>query len=189
MSIELIRIPPYHYIHVQDRNNNITRLEEGPQTYVKKDHEIIMTGKNPQPCVILPPLHYCVIEDPIFKNDAGELVFDKHGLVKVNLCDSEIRTSFDYKVPFPLYFGERLGKIEKLPVVNRDCAIKLEALRDFFDTDGKKRVAGEEWLEAGPKIYLPRIEVKLVQHIEPTTISSNQALKVRAIRTTTDNKG
>ena len=98
----------------------------------------------------------------------------------------------EYKTPFPLYFGERLGKIEKLPVVSRDWAIKLEALRDFTDTDGNQkvnRVAGEEWLEFGPKIYIPRIEVKLVQHIEPITISSNQALKVRAIRTTTDIKG
>jgi hypothetical protein len=81
--------------------------------------------------------------------------------VKVNIGDSEIRTSYEYKVPFPLYFGERLNKIEKLPIVSRDCAIKLEALRDFNDGENE-RVAGEEWLEFGPKVYIPRIEVKLV---------------------------
>lgn len=185
---ELIRIPPYHYIHVQDRNLNVTRLEKGPQTYIKKDHEIIMTGKNPIPYVILPNLHYCIIEDPVLRDDKNELKFDKHGQVRVNIGDSEIRTSIEYKNPFPLYFGEKLGKIEKLPIVSRDCAIKLEALRDFQDAEDNHRVAGEEWLEFGPKIYFPRIEVKVVQTIEPVTISSNQALKVRAIRTTKDCK-
>ncbi len=79
MSTELIRIPPYHYIHVQDRNINVTRLEQGPQTYIKKDHEIIMSGKGPVPFVILPNLHYCTIEDPVLKNDKGEVKYDKHG--------------------------------------------------------------------------------------------------------------
>ena len=148
-----------------------------------------MTGKNPVAFVILPNLHYCIIEDPVLRDKDGEVKLDKHGQVKVNIGDSEIRTAMEYKNPFPLYFGEKLGKVEKLPIVSRDCAIKLEALRDFTDSDGNKRVAGEEWLEFGPKIYIPRIEVKLVQNIEPTTISSNQALKVRAIRTTKDYEG
>jgi major vault protein len=82
-----------------------------------------------------------------------------------------------------------LVKIEKIPVVPRDCAIKLEALRDFVDKDGTKKVAGDEWIEFGPKLYLPRVEVKIVQNIEPLTISSNRALKVRALRLTKDHKG
>lgn len=79
----------------------------------------------------------------------------------------------DYPDPFPLYPGESLSKTEKIPVVPRDCAIKLECLRDFVDTEGNKKVAGDEWLEFGPKLCLPRVEVKVVVHIEPTTISSN----------------
>lgn len=107
--------------------------------------------------------------------------------MKVNIGDSEIRTSLDYADPFPLYPGESLGKIEKIPVVARDCAIKLECLRDFTDESDNKRVAGDEWLEYGPKLYMPRVEVKIVNQIDPIIISSNQALKVRAIRATTDN--
>jgi hypothetical protein len=90
------------------------------------------------------------------------LIYDKHGQIKINIGDSEIRTSLDYNEPFPLYPGETIAKIEKLPVVARDCAIKLEALRDFKDKEGVKKVAGDEWLEFGPKIYIPRVEVKLV---------------------------
>lgn len=58
-------------------------------------------------------------------------------------------------------------------MVPRDCAIKLEAVRDFIDAEGNKRVAGDEWIEFGPKLYIPRVEVKVVQNIEPITISSN----------------
>ena len=64
----------------------------------------------------------------------------------------------------------------------------MEAIRDFVDLEGKKRVAGDEWIEFGPKLYIPRVEVKVVQNIEPITISSNQALKVRALRETKDHK-
>ena len=133
----------------------------------------MVTGNKPQTFVILQPLTYCVINDPVIRDKDGSLKFDEHGQVKINIGDSEIRTAFDYKDPFPLYPGETLGKIEKLPVVPRDCAIKLEALRDFTDSEGHKRVAGDEWLEVGPKLYIPRVDVKVVQTISPITISSN----------------
>lgn len=60
-----------------------------------------------------------------------------------------------------------------MPAIPRDCALKLEVLRDFTaEVGGKaiKYVAGFEWLEFGPKIYTPRVEVKIVTLIKPTTI-------------------
>lgn len=53
------------------------------------------------------------------------MILDEFGQVKVNIGDSEIRTSMDYPNPFPLFPGEKLGKLEKIPVVPRDAAIKL----------------------------------------------------------------
>jgi major vault protein len=38
------RIPPYHYIHVLDQNENVTRLEIGPKTFVKQDNEKVIFG-------------------------------------------------------------------------------------------------------------------------------------------------
>jgi major vault protein len=35
----LYRIAPYHYLHVLDQNTNVTRLEIGPQTYIRQDNE------------------------------------------------------------------------------------------------------------------------------------------------------
>ena len=135
---------------------------------------MIPTGKNPLPYVFLQPYHYCVINDPVMRDKDGNIIHDKHGQIKVKIGESEIRTSFDYKEPFPLFPGETLSKIEKLPVVPRDCAIKLEALRNFVrKEDGKKIVACDEWLEFGPKFCIPRVEVKIVQFINPYTIGAN----------------
>ena len=35
----LFRIPPFYYLHVLDQNTNVTRLEIGPQTYIRQDNE------------------------------------------------------------------------------------------------------------------------------------------------------
>jgi major vault protein len=39
MAASVIRVPPYHYIHVLDQNSNVSRLEVGPLTFVKQDNE------------------------------------------------------------------------------------------------------------------------------------------------------
>ena len=61
----VIRIPPYHYIHVLDQNANVTRLEIGPQTFVKQDNERVVLG--PEKMTTIPPRHYCVIENPVVR--------------------------------------------------------------------------------------------------------------------------
>ena len=49
-----IRIPPYHYIHVLDANSNVTRIEVGPQTLIKQDHEKIVTGDKALKMITIP---------------------------------------------------------------------------------------------------------------------------------------
>ena len=49
----IIRIPPTKYIHVLDNNSNVSRLEVGPATYIRKEHEKIVAG--PLDMVRLPP--------------------------------------------------------------------------------------------------------------------------------------
>lgn len=81
MSNEQIRIAPYQYIHVQDRMNNVTRLEKGPQNFTKKDNEIITIGRDrPVDYVFMQPYEYCLINDPIMRNAKDKsLILDKHG--------------------------------------------------------------------------------------------------------------
>ena len=103
-----------------------------------------------------------MIKDPVIRDKNKNLIFDKYGQIKTAIGESEVRTQLDYPEPFPLYPGEFNVKTEKIPVVPRDSAIKLEALRDFTDTDGKKRVAGDEWIEFGPKLLIPRVELQII---------------------------
>ena len=43
MEQAVYRVPPYHYLHVLDQTTNVTRVEIGPQTFVKKDNEQVWT--------------------------------------------------------------------------------------------------------------------------------------------------
>ena len=38
-EMSLFRIPPYYFLHVLDQNTNVTRLEIGPKTFIRQDHE------------------------------------------------------------------------------------------------------------------------------------------------------
>ncbi len=52
LLILVYRIPPFYYIHVLDQNSNVTRLEVGPKTFVKQDHEKVLLG--PERMLIIP---------------------------------------------------------------------------------------------------------------------------------------
>ncbi len=63
-----------------------------------------------------------------------------------------------------MYPGEVLvGKIENLQVIQKDRALKLKAIRDFYDEDAKvERKAGDSWIRVGPFTYVPRIEETII---------------------------
>jgi major vault protein len=101
-NASVIRIKPYHYIHVLDNNTNVTRVEIGPQTFVRKDHETIVAG--PEQMIMIPPRHYCVIANPVVRDAKGNVVIEgSPQQVKLKHGDEEIRFEQD---PFPLYPGE-----------------------------------------------------------------------------------
>jgi major vault protein len=47
MNADITRIPPYFYIHVLDKNKNISRLVVGPKTFIRQEHEEVTTGEKP----------------------------------------------------------------------------------------------------------------------------------------------
>jgi major vault protein len=175
----VIRIKPHFYIHVLDNNSNITRVETGPLTYTRQDHEKIVEG--PTQMIMVPPRHYCIISNPVVK-EGGKVSVDEHGNYRLRHGDEEIR--FEQE-PFPLYPGEKLfGKVNTLQVVEADAALRLRAIRDFDD-----RVAGDEWIFQGPGTYTPRVEVQVVEVIRSTIIKPNTALKLRARQQCVDSEG
>lgn len=136
---------------------------------------------------MIPPRHYCVIANPVVRNEKGQIVSEKNGQIKLRHGDEEIRFEQD---PFPLYPGERLvSKVSPLQVVNPNTALRLKCIRDFTDQEGRNRRAGDEWLFEGPGTYIPRVEVQVVEPVLATIIKPNQAIKIRARRQTVDKDG
>uniref|UniRef100_A0A9J7Z840 Major vault protein n=1 Tax=Cyprinus carpio carpio TaxID=630221 RepID=A0A9J7Z840_CYPCA len=146
LGASIIRIPPHHYIHVLDQNTNIARVELGPLTYIRQDNERVLFA--PVRMIMVPPRHYCVVLNPVARNDEGQVQFDASGQAKLRHADLEIRLTQD---PFPLYPGEEIQKdVTPLQIVYPDTALRLQALLDFEEEGGEKRVAGDEWLFEGP---------------------------------------
>jgi major vault protein len=177
----VIRIKPLHYIHVLDNNTNVTRVEVGPMTYTRQEHEKIVYG--PEPMIMVPTRQYCVISNPVVRDPKTKaVVYDAHHNAKIRFGDEEIR--FEQE-PFPLYPGESLqGKVSALQVVGPDAALRLRAVRDFDD-----KVAGDEWLFRGPATFLPRVEVQVVEVIRSIIVKPNTAIKLRARKACVDSEG
>jgi len=193
-AVSVIRIKPNHYIHVVDNNTNVTRVEIGPKTFSRLDHERVINA-NPEPMIMIPPRHYAIIDNPAIRNTTTKKAeVDQYGQVRLRHGDQEIRFSQD---PFPLYPGEVLsGKPVPLQVVQANHALRLRGIRDFDEVIGEgkdakviKRLAGDEWLFEGPATYLPRVEVQVVEVVKAQIIKDNQALKLRARQGQLDRKG
>lgn len=181
---EVVRVGPYQYIHVLDQNTNVTRLEGGPQVFVRKDNEKIIT--NVMKYVTIPPRHYCTIRNPVVKED-DEVKKDKFGCILLQFGDREIRFHQD---PFPLYPGEELlGEVSKLKVVRKDQAFRLVCLDDFTEEDGTERIAGDEWLFQGPQTFIPRKEIDFISTVSAITINPLEALRIKAKREMKDWQG
>ncbi|XP_004692050.2 PREDICTED: major vault protein [Condylura cristata] len=181
----IIRIPPYHYIHVLDQNSNVSHVEVGPKTFIRQDNERILF--TPVRMVTVPPRHYCIVANPVTRDDQGSVLFDTTGQVRLRHADLEIRLAQE---PFPLFPGEILEKgITPLQVVMPNTALHLKALLDFEDKNGDKVIAGDEWLFEGPGTYIPQKEVEVVQIIQATIIRQNQALRLRARKECLDRDG
>ncbi|OXB69646.1 UNVERIFIED_CONTAM: hypothetical protein H355_000113 [Colinus virginianus] len=185
MEDPVIRIPPYHYIHVLDLNSNVTRVEVGPHTYIRQDHERVVFS--PKRMVMVPPRHYCVVLNPVARGPTGAVLLDGAGQAQLRHADLDVRLTQE---PFPLFPGEELQQgITPLQVVLADTALRLRALLDFEDEDGNKFVAGDEWLFEGPGTYIPRKEVEVVEILQATIIRHNQAIRLRARKECLDRQG
>ncbi|XP_051988084.1 major vault protein-like [Xyrauchen texanus] len=185
IGASIIRIPPHHYIHVLDQNTNIARVEIGPLTYIRQDNERVLFA--PVRMIMVPPQQYCVVLNPVSRDDEGRVQFDASGQAKLRHADLEIRLTQD---PFPLYPGEEIQKdVTPLQIVYPDTALRLQALLDFEMEAGEKRVAGDEWLFEGPGTYIPRKEVAVLEIIIATVIRENQAIRLRARKEGLDRSG
>lgn len=61
--------------------------------------------------VMVPPRHYCIILNPVVKEEDGTVQFDAVGQVRLRHADLDIRLAQD---PFPLYPGEQLQQVRRI---------------------------------------------------------------------------
>uniref|UniRef100_A0A0B7A640 Major vault protein n=1 Tax=Arion vulgaris TaxID=1028688 RepID=A0A0B7A640_9EUPU len=180
----IYRIPPYYYIHVLDQNTNVSRVEEGPMTFVRQDNQRVVFG--PEKMLVVPPRHYCRIQNPVLRDKDGNLVLDRLGQVKLKHGELEVRLAQD---PFPLYPGEFLEHpVHQLMVVPANSALRIRAVLDF-DDGNVQRIAGDEWLFEGPGTYIPKKETVVDETIRATVIVINQAIRLRARKECLDRDG
>lgn len=186
MDGSVFRIQPYHYLHVLDKTTNVTRVEVGPQTFIRKENEKVVLETTKM--IIIPPVHYCIVKNPIKKNDKGEPVTDALNQVVLQHGEADVRLTQD---PFPLYPGEELHtNITALERVAALTALRLLVLRDFTDEVTKvERRVGEEYLFKGPGIFIPRKEVQNCGLQRAVIVIENTALHLRAEQETTDSDG
>lgn len=81
--------------------------------------------------IVVPPRHYCIIENPVAKNDDGEILLDKSGQVKLCHADLDIRLAQE---PFPLYPGEVLKKVCMLYIVYISYIVQISLLSFIFSS-------------------------------------------------------
>lgn len=187
---QLTRIRPFQYIHVLDNNTNTQRVEVGPQTFTKQDHEKIV--KDPTAMIVVPPRHFARIQDPYIRKapNSREPVTDKYGQAQVRHGDQEIRFSEEWSTPFFLYPGESLvGQVTELEIVGINEALRIKADRDFEDEKKQKRVAGDEWLFVGPGTYRPKVEETIIRHVQARIIKKGCGIKVQANKAFVDKTG
>ena len=70
-NMSVIRIQPYHYIHVLDNNSNVTRVEIGPRLFTRQDHEKVVCA--PTSMVVVPDRHYIMVSNPARRTADGEV--------------------------------------------------------------------------------------------------------------------
>jgi len=193
LSQEIYRIAPQHYLHVLNQNTNVTRVICGPQTFICQDHEVVT--RPVQKMITIPPRRYIFIENPVRREDVkagpdpgarGEVSFDEHGQALIRHGQKEVRLVQD---PFPLFPGEVAHKMQKLRTVYKNRALRLRALQNMVDNNGKERNAGEEWLFEGPGTYTPQVHAQYVKEIKADVVKENCALMLRATRDTVDREG
>ena len=79
------------------------RLEVGPLTFIRKEHESIIEGPNKM--ISLPPKTYCKIQNPILRDKKKQPVKNLYGEIEIQRGEIEYRTADDYADPFPLFPG------------------------------------------------------------------------------------
>ncbi|NWT47351.1 MVP protein, partial [Chroicocephalus maculipennis] len=216
MEDPVICIPPYHYVHVLDLNSNVTRVEVGPHTYIRQDHERVVFA--PRRMVMVLRWHYCVVLNPVVRGPTGAVMLDGAGQARLRHADLDIRL---VQEPFPLYPGEEIKQVPVAPIAAPGlptasdlcgtlCCLFPSTLmthippQNPWDSQSPASpsplvssappapvtlLPGEEWLVKQVGAYLPGVYEEVVDVVDAYILTDKKALHLRATRTFEDEEG
>jgi major vault protein len=115
---------------------------------------------------------WCIVLDPIDPEGKPQLGF------------KEVRQG---RTSFFLHPGESLeGGIQKVYVLSEQEALLLRAREAFNEGEGDNLIShqpGDLWMISGPRDYIPRIEVEVVEKRKAIPLDKNEGIYVRDIQT------
>jgi len=185
-----LRLERDTYIHVLDHLTQLTKVHQGPITFVKKDSEEVVSGPNKN--LQLAPNSYTIIENPVELGKDLKPLKDEFGCYKLKHGDREVRLSEVWQDSFPLYPGEKdlyAGVGQKLIVVTKDEDIIIEVNQTYTTDKGVVRQAGSKYQMHGPRTYIPRKEESYKGRVARIIVKPNTALKLQALSDFTDRNG
>jgi len=164
----ILLLTKLQYCHVIDNNTGVVRLVEGPYRGPLESNEKIY-GKI-RDKLIVKEGQYAIILNPY----NAKISDVKHG-------DREVRVG---PAIFSLYPGEELehNKIRNEYVLIQDTGLRMKALHNFMDGNGKERKAGDLWNEVGPTHYIPHKYAIVEKGIKAISLGRDQGIYVKNIR-------
>jgi len=113
---------------------------------------------------------YCYVIDPVDVKTG-----------KNKLGSKELRKG---EISFFLQPGESLdGGIHDVSLLQEDQALLLTANQKFTDEEGVEHLPGDKWMVHGPRVYVPPVEVEIVESRNRVPLDKNEGLYVRDTKT------
>lgn len=187
-NTKIISIAPYEYIYIKNNNTSVIDVVKGPKNYAIQEHEEFV-NKKIHKMIVIPPMHFAKILNPVVLSEKGEPLKDKDGQIRLHHSEIQYRLQSDYKVPFFLYHGEQIeGGVQPLKYIAKENSQVLKAIKRFKDGEIIREV-GDKWLFYGPGICYPRPEVTLLETRTPLKIGPETAIRLSAMQNYLDRNG
>ncbi|XP_071947945.1 major vault protein-like [Antedon mediterranea] len=198
--LSCIILPPAGYCTVK---NPVKKLEEGKQCEVEHGHFDVRFHQAPFP--LYPGEILVNAEEYISKGGSYSKAVRPLPVVKSNHAirlqvlldhqDGDVqRTAGDcFQLIGPLTYYpnpnvEILGIIKPF-IVKEGHALKMRAVQDFTDDNGKNRVTDEMWLVRTPGAYLPGVYEEYLEEVKAYILNDNLGLHMVAEQTCVDGLG
>jgi major vault protein len=200
MSLKIISIGPYCYVHVKDTETNVVGLFCGPTrlTLFPNQQQIGVV----KDMLVIKPNQHMLIKNPVVRDAAGEPVLvavtgedgapldPPSNYYKNAIGQFEYRHRSEFSAPFPLYPGEIVELTEDNLIVNRNESLEIEVEEDWTNPkSGTVHIAGETFMVPGPCVFLPAPEISVLNKHTANCIVHGQAIPVTASRDLIDNNG